>query len=140
MRRIYYRFPQRIDLTFTLGLPFPEALKHIVTELDGAETTKTTGKELVKVKSKVEIAVDRATFGEITPDILKPGAITEAADLRISVLALALRGGGKVPIANDAFLVRLTDRTKYTDIEISKEGDVPGLDALDVKNLILGKS
>ncbi len=140
MRRIYYRFPQRIELTFTLGLPFPEALKHIVSELDGAETTKTTGKELVKVKTMVEIAVDRATFGEVTPDVFKPGAITEAADLRISVLTLALRGGGKVPIANDVFLVRLTDCTRHTDIDIAKEGDIPGLDALDIKNLILGKS
>ncbi|OPY37034.1 MAG: hypothetical protein A4E35_01496 [Methanoregula sp. PtaU1.Bin051] len=140
MRRIYYRFPQRIDLTFTLGLPFHEAIRHIVTELDGAEKTKTTGKELVKVKSKVEIAIDRATFGDVTPDILKPGAISEAADFRISVLALALRGGSKVPIANDVFLVRLTDRIKHTDIEIAKESGIPGLDALDIKNLILGKS
>lgn len=140
MRRIYYRFPQKIDLSFTLGLPFHEALRHVVAELDGTESTKTTGKELVKVKSKVEIAIDRATFGEVTPDVLKPGAITEAADLRISVLTLALRGGGKVPVANDAFYVRLTDRMKHTDVDIAKEGSIPGLDALDVKNLILQKS
>ena len=110
MRRIYYRFPQRIDHSFAMGLPFLETIKHIVS-LDGSETTKTSsGKELVKVKIKVEAAVDRATFGDITPEILRPGTVTEALDLRISVLALALRGGGKVPIANDAFFVRLTDR------------------------------
>ncbi len=140
MRRIYYRFPQRVDLSFVLGLPFTNALRHIVTELNGAESTKTTGKELVRVRTKVEVAMDRATFAEVTPDILKPGAITEAVDLRISVLALALRGGGKVPIANDVFYVRLTERNRNTDIEIAKEGNAPGVDALDLKNLILGKS
>jgi len=139
MRRIYYRFPQKTDLLFALGLPFTEALRHIVTELDGAESTKTAGNELVRVRTNVEVAVDRATFGEVTPDVLRPGTITEAADLRISVLTLALRGGGKVPIANDAFFVRLTDRVKHTDVEIAKEGNAPGLDALDIKNLILGK-
>lgn len=140
MRRISYRFPQRVDLSFTLGLPFLEALRHIVTELDGTEKTKTTGKELVQVRTKVEVAADRATFGDVPPDIFKAGAITEAVDLRISVLALALRGGGKVPIANDVFYVRLTDRSRNTDVEIAKEGSTPGVDALDIKNLILGKS
>lgn len=140
MRRIYYRFPQKTDLSFALGLPFPEAIRHIITELDGAESTKIANKELVKVRTHVQVAIDRATFGEVTPDTVKPGAITEAADLRISVLTLALRGGGKVPVANDAFFVRLTDRANHTDVEIAKEGNAPGLDALDIKNLILGKS
>ena len=139
MRRIYYRFPQRIDLSFAMGLPFLETIKHIAS-LDGSETTKTSsGKELVKVKIKVEVAIDRATFGDITPEILRAGTVTEALDMRISVLALALRGGGKVPIANDVFFVRLTDRVRHTDIDISKEGAAAGLDALDMKNLLLGK-
>ena len=144
MRRIYYRFPQKIDLSFTMGTTFMETIKHIAS-LDGSETTKTSttktssGKELVKVKIKVEVAIDRATFGDITPEILRPGTVTEALDMRISVLALALRGGGKVPIANDAFFVRLTDRVRNTDIDIAKEGAASGLDALDMKNLLLGK-
>ncbi len=138
MRRIYYRFPQKVDLSFAMGMPFLETLKHIAS-LDGAETTKTSGKDLVRVKTKIEVAIDRATFGEITPDVLRPGTITEAADLRVSVLALALRGSGKVPIANDAFFVRLTDRMKHTDVEIAKDGKASGLDALDIKNLLLGK-
>jgi hypothetical protein len=138
MRRIYYLFPQKVDLSFSLGLPFQEAIRHIAS-LDGTETTKTSGKELVKVKIRVEVAIDRATFGEITPDVLRPGTITEALDLHISVLALALRGGGKVPIANDAFFVRLSDRIKYTDVDCAKEGNPGGLDALDLKNIILGK-
>lgn len=140
MRRIYYRFPQRVDLSFTLGLTFPEALKHIISELDGTEKTKTTGKELVKVRTKVEVAADRASFCDIQPDIFKPGVITEAVDFRISVLALALRGGNKVPIANDVFYIRLTDQNRNTDVEIAKEGSTPGVDALDIKNLILGKT
>lgn len=139
MRRIYYRFPPKIDLSFAMGVPFLEAIRHIVS-LDGSETTKTsTGKELVKVKIKVEAAVDRATFGDIMPDLVRPGTVTEALDMRISVLALALRGGGKVPVANDVFFVRLTDRVRHTDIDIAKEGAPAGLDALDMKNLLLGK-
>jgi hypothetical protein len=138
MRRIYYRFPQKTDLSFAMGLPFLETIRHIAA-LDGSETTKTSAKELVRVKTRVEVAIDRATFGDITPEMLRPGTITEALDLRISVLALALRGGGKVPIANDAFFVRITDRIKYTDIEIAKEGTPGGLDALDMKNILLGK-
>jgi len=139
MRRIYYRFPQRVDLSFAMGMPFLETLKYIA-ELDNHETTKTTGKELVRVKTKVEIAIDRATFGEITQETLRPGLITEAADLRVSVLALALRGGGKVPIANDIFYLRLSDRVSRTDIDIAKDGDAPGLDALDMNNILLGSS
>ena len=137
MRRIYYRFPQRVDLSFAMGMPFNETLKYIA-GLNNEEATKTTGKELVKVKTKVEIAIDRATFGEISPDVLRPGVITEAADLRVSVLALALRGGGKVPIANDIFYLRLTDQVSRTDIDIAKEGRGEGLDALDMKNILLG--
>ena len=55
---------------------------------------------------KVELATNRAEFGDITPDVLRPGVITEAADIRISVLALALRGTGKIPVANDVFFVQ----------------------------------
>jgi hypothetical protein len=121
-----------------MGLPFLDTIKHIVL-LDGNETTKTSGKELVKVKTKVEVAIDRATFGEVTPDVTRPGTITEALDLRISVLALALRGGGKVPIANEVFFVRLTDRVRHTDIDIAKDGKPGGLDALDMKRILLGK-
>jgi len=137
MRRIYYRFPQRIDLSFAMGMPFNETLKYIA-GLDNFESTKTTGKELVKVKTKIKIAIDRATFGDITPDVLRPGIITEAADMQVSMLALALRGGGKVPIANDVFYIRLTDQGSRTDIDIAKEGQGEGLDALDMKNILLG--
>jgi hypothetical protein len=137
MRRIYYRFPQRVDLSFAMGMPFNETLKYIA-GLDNEESTKTTGKELVRVKTKVKIAIDRATFGDVTPDVLRPGVITEAADIQVSVLALALRGGGKVPIANDIFYLRLTDKASRTDIDIAKEGSGEGLDALDMKNILLG--
>jgi hypothetical protein len=137
MRRICYRFPQRVDLSFAMGMPFNETLRYIA-DLNGHETTKTTGKELVRVKTKVEIALDRASFGDITPDVLRPGAITEAVDLKCSVLALALRGGGKVPIANDVFYLRLTDQVSRTDIDIAKDGSGEGLDALDMKNILLG--
>jgi hypothetical protein len=140
MRRIYYRFPQRVDLSFTFGLPFTESLKHIITELDGAQSTKTNGKELVQVKTSVEIAADRTSFCDVSPDLLRPGVITEAVDLRVSLLALALRGGGKVPIANDVFFIRLSDRHSNTEIDIAKEGNTAGLDALDIKNLILGRA
>jgi hypothetical protein len=137
MRRIYYRFPQRVDLSFAMGMPFTETLNYIA-DLDNSESTKTTGKELVKVKVKVRIALDRATFGDITPDVRRPGVVTEAVDMQVSLLALALRGGGKVPIANDVFYLRLTDQITRTDIDIAKEGRGEGLDALDMKNILLG--
>ena len=137
MRRIYYRFPQRVDLSFTMGMSFNETLKYIA-GLDNEESTKTTGKELVRVKTKVKIAIDRATFGDITPEVLRQGVITEAADMQVSVLEMALRGGGKVPIANDIFYLRLTDRGSRTDIDIAKEGSGEGLDALDMKTILLG--
>ena len=139
MRRIYYRFPQRVDLSFAMGMPFPETLQYLA-ELNGHESTKTTGKELVRVKVKIEIAINRAEFGDITPDVLRLGAVTESADLKVSILALALRGSGKVPVANDVFYVRLTDRSTCTDIDIAKEVPGEGIDALDVKNILLGKT
>lgn len=139
MRRICYRYPQRVDLSFAMGMTFPETLKYIA-ELNGQESTKTTGKELVRIRVKVELATNRAEFGDITPDVLRPGVITEAADIRISVLALALRGTGKIPVANDVFFVRLTDRNTCTDIDIARQDSGEGLDALDMKNILLGKS
>jgi hypothetical protein len=120
-----------------MGMPFNETLKYIA-GLNNEESTKTTGKELVRIKTKVKIAIDRATFGDVTPEVLRPGVITEAADMQVSVLALALRGGGKVPIANDIFYLRLTDQASRTDIDIAKEGSGEGLDALDMKNILLG--
>jgi len=126
-----------VDLSFAMGMPFNETLKYIA-GLDNAESTKRTEKDLVKVKAKVKIAVDHATFGEITPDVLKPGVITEAVDLQVSILLLALRGGGKVPIGNEVFFLRLTDQVSRTDIDIAKEGRGEGLDALDMKNILLG--
>jgi hypothetical protein len=120
-----------------MGMTFPETLKYIA-ELNGQESTKTTGKELVRVRVKVEIAINRAEFGDITPDVLRPGVITESADLKVTVLALALRGTGKVPVANDVFYVRLTDRNTSTDIDIAKEGPGEGLDARDMKKILLG--
>jgi len=137
MRRIYYRFPQRVDLSFAMGMPFNETLKYIAS-LNNEESTKTTGTDQVKVKTNIEIAVDRASFGDITADVLRQGIITEAADIRASVLAIALRGGGKVPIANDIFYLRLTDQGARTDIDIAKDGRGEGLDALDMKNILLG--
>jgi hypothetical protein len=137
MRRIYYHFPQRVDLSFTMGMPFNETLNYIASR-NNEETTKTTGKELRKIKLQIRIAVDRVTFGDITPDMLRPGIITEAADIQVSVLTLALRGGGKVPIGNDIFYLRLTDQVSRTDIDITKEGHGEGLDALDMKNILLG--
>ncbi|MDD1702432.1 MAG: hypothetical protein LUQ31_05585 [Methanoregula sp.] len=137
MRRIYYLYPQRVDLSFAMGMTFPETLRYI-SDLNGQESTKTTGKELVRIKVKVEIALNRAEFGDISPEDLRPGAITEEADLKISVLALALRGGGKVPIANDIFYVRLTDQASCTDIDIAKADAKDGLDALDMKKILLG--
>jgi hypothetical protein len=137
MRRIYYHFPQRVDLSFTMGMPFNETLNYIASR-NNEETTKTTGKELRKIKLQIRIAVDRVTFGDITPDMLRPGIITEAADIQVSVLTLALRGGGKVPIGNDIFYLRLTDQVSRTDIDITKEGHGEGLDALDMKNMLLG--
>lgn len=136
MRRICYRFPQRVDLSFAMGMPFNETLRHIA-GLDNHEVTKTTGKELVRIKTRMEIALDRATFGEISPDVLRPGVITEVVDFKCSVLELALRGGGKVPVANDVFYIRLTDQVSRTDIDIAKEGSGEGLDALDMKKILL---
>jgi len=120
-----------------MGMSFNETLKYIA-GFDNAESTKKTEKELVKVKSKVKIAIDRTTFGDLTPGVLSPGVITEAADLQVSILLLALRGGGKVPIGNEVFYLRLTDRISRTDIDIAKEGRGEGLDALDMKNILLG--
>ena len=54
MRRICYRFPQRVDLSFAMGMPFNETLRYIA-DMDGQESTKTTTntskQELVRVKT-----------------------------------------------------------------------------------------
>ena len=53
MRRIYYRFPQRVDLSFAMGMPFNETLKYIA-GLDNAESTKKNRKRTGQGKDKGE--------------------------------------------------------------------------------------
>jgi hypothetical protein len=62
MRRINYHFPQRVDLSFTMGMPFNETLNYVA-GFDNAESTRRTEKELVKVKTKVKITVDGRHLG-----------------------------------------------------------------------------
>ena len=139
MRRIYYRYPQRVDLSFAMGMTFPETLKYIA-ELNGQESTKTTGKELVRMPG--EGRAPRQTGLNSATSL--PMSCAPASSPRLPISgSRCLRlpcGDRKIPVANDVFFVRLTDRNTCTDIDIARQDSGEGLDALDMKNILLGKS
>lgn len=137
MRRVYYRFPTRFDLNFSLMVPFPRAIGTIAA-LHRTHTTRREGGDLFKHHLILEIADDRTRF---LPVDLLPGLaneVTESADFRISVHETLLRPEGRVPVSENTFLVRVVDRGPQSEVFVVKDGTGGSLDALDVRDRLKG--
>jgi hypothetical protein len=137
MRRPYYRFFGSPDPEFTLLTPFRDALARIVS-FNNREEKRGTGPDRRMVKSMVQLTKDRTLFGQILPDALAPGAITECADFRITLQLSGLSAGQKVPLSGNTFLIRITDRGSTTRCELVAEGRHPGMTVQDLKAILEG--
>ncbi|QSZ67048.1 hypothetical protein RJ40_05830 [Methanofollis aquaemaris] len=137
MRRVYYRFPTRFDLNFSLMVPFPRAIGAIAA-LHRTHTNRREGADLFKHHLILEIADDRTRFlpVDLLPDIAVE--VTESADFRFSIHETLLRPEGRVPVSENTFLVRVVDRGPQSEVFVVKEGTAGSLDALDVRDHLKG--
>lgn len=137
MRRVYYRFPTRFDLNFTLTSPFGQALRYIAA-LHRTHVTCRQGNDLYKRDIILEIADDRTRFLplDLIPDLT--GEVTESADFRFSVHDTLLRPEGRRPVSESVFLVRIVDRGPQCEVFVVKEGTSGSMDAMDVRTILKG--
>ncbi|MBP2146303.1 hypothetical protein J2129_001757 [Methanofollis sp. W23] len=137
MRRVYYRFPTRFDLNFSLMVPFPQAIRAIAA-LHRTHTNRREDGNLFKHHIILEIADDHTHF--LPVDLLSgiEDMVTESADFRFSVHETLLRPEGRVPVSENVFLLRVVDRGPQSEVFVVKEGTAGSLDALDVRDLLRG--
>jgi hypothetical protein len=137
MRRVYYRFPTRFDLNFTLCAPFGQALRYVAA-LHRTHTTCRQGNDLHKRDILLEIADDRTRF--LPLDLLPALAeeVTESADFRFSVHETLLRPEGRRPVSENTFLIRIVDRGPQSEVFVVKDGVTGSMDAMAVREILKG--
>ncbi|WP_298667355.1 hypothetical protein [uncultured Methanofollis sp.] len=137
MRRVYYRFPTRFDLNFTLSSPFGQALRYVAA-LHRTHITCRQGDDLLKRDLLLEIADDRTRF--LPLDLIPTLAteVTESADFRFSVHETLLRAEGRRPVSENVFLMRIVDRGPQSEVFVVKEGVTGSMDAVDVREILKG--
>ncbi|MHC1626458.1 MAG: hypothetical protein ACXQTN_03845 [Methanoculleaceae archaeon] len=137
MRRVYHRFPQRIDLDFEIDRPFPRVLTAIW-KVHNTHTTAERGGSLVKSKVLVEISATPTRFLRLDESADSPDEVEETADFRFSIRETVLKPEGRIPLSENIFLLRCIDRGLRTDCMVVKENRSGGMDALDFKEFIQG--
>lgn len=136
MRRIYHKFPTKIDLDFEVDCPLFVLLKFLW-DLDGTHDTGKHEDTLVKTSYEISVADKRTQF--ITLDECGTYLdITEAADFRIILHSAILRPDGRSPLSLDTFLLRAEDKGNKTDLAVVKTGGRGEADAMTIKKLIQG--
>jgi hypothetical protein len=138
MRRVYYRFPNRCDLDFVIEEPFITVIERIGS-FDGTHITKRVGDELIKLDLRVFVAKERTEFERIENIRDFYDNTTEIADFRIVFNETILTGERRIPRSATSFLVKVEEKGMACDCFIAKEGSSGNVDALDLKNLILGR-
>ena len=137
MRRIYHRFPKRCDLVFDINVPFSDAAGTIV-RLNGTHEAARLGDEMVRIDFQVQVADQKISFLSVdeVPGLLYN--LTEAVDFQIELKETLLSSERRIPRSRNVFLVRLEEVGMATECTIAKTSSMTGLDALDLKRLILG--
>ncbi len=137
MRRIYHRFPLKIDLDFDLERPFREVLT-CIGMMNGTHITTRRNDKLVKSSVAIEISDNMTGFTGL--DALRSLAdeVTDAADFRIEIHETLLKGEGRFPLSADTFLLRIQDQRERTGCIVVKEGSYGAVDAMDLKRMLLG--
>ena len=138
MRRVYFRFPLRCDLDFVVEEPFLTVISRIGS-FDGEHITKKVGGELVKLDLQVFVAKDKTGFDKIEKIPGFYDTTTDTVDFRIVFNETILTGERRIPRSTTSFLVKVEEKGMACDCFIAKEGTVGNVDALDLKNLILGR-
>lgn len=138
MRRVYFRFPLRCDLDFVAEEPFMTVISRIGS-FDGEHITKKVGGELVKLDLQVFVAKDKTGFDKIENIHGFYDTTTDTVDFRIVFNETILTGERRIPRSTTSFLVKVEEKGMACDCFIAKEGTVGNVDALDLKNLILGR-
>lgn len=138
MRRVYYRFPLRCDLDFVIEEPFMTVISRIGS-FDGTHITKKLGEDLIKLDLQVFVAKEKTGFDKIENIPGFYDTTTDTVDFRISFNETILTGERRIPRSTTSFLVKVEEKGMSCDCFIAKEGTAGNVDALDLKNLILGR-
>jgi RecB family endonuclease NucS len=137
MRTVYHRFPTNFDLDFEISKPFGEVLRCIRT-LHESHTTSKKGIDLVKCQTLVQVAHNKTTFEPVNRLPPIEDSVTEVADFRMIVRETRLTPKNRVPVSENAFLVRVADKKTFTEITIAKEESRGDMDAMDLKEILKG--
>ncbi|WP_342679002.1 hypothetical protein [Methanofollis sp. UBA420] len=137
MRRVYYRFPTRFDLNFTLSSPFGQALVYVAA-LHRTHTTCRQGDDLYKRDILLELADDRTRFLPLDLIPALASEVTESADFRFSIHETLLRPEGRRPVSENIFLMRIVDRGPQSEVFVVKEGVAGSMDAMDIREILKG--
>ncbi|HDQ07591.1 MAG TPA: hypothetical protein ENN44_02245 [Methanoculleus sp.] len=137
MRRIYHRFPRRCDLVFDINVPFSDAAGTIV-RLNGTHEAARLGDEMVRIDFQVQVADQKISFLPVDEVAGLLYNLTEAVDFQIELKETLLSSERRIPRSRNVFLVRLEEVGMATECTITKTSSMTGLDALDLKRLILG--
>lgn len=134
MRTVYHRFPTSFDLDFELRRSFPDALQ-CLRRLHMTHTTAKKGLNLVKCEVILHIAKDKTGFisMEAFPSLEE---VTEMADFRMVIRETKLTAKSRIPVSENSFLLRLMDKGATTEVTVAKEGQMGGMDAIDLRSLI----
>ena len=106
---------------------------------DGEHITKKVGDELVKLDLQVFVAKDKTGFDKIENIPGFYDTTTDTVDFRIMFNETILTGERRIPRSTTSFLVKVEEKGMSCDCYIAKEGVAGNVDALDLKNLILGR-
>ena len=137
MRRIYYRFPQSIDLDFEIARPFRDVLACIA-RLNNTHATRRGPGGLIKERVVIQIAEGRTRSGDL--DDLSPleETVAETADFRVDLQKTLLTPEKRLPISENVFYLRIVDKGAVTECYVAKEGSHGDLDAIDLRTILKG--
>jgi hypothetical protein len=137
MRRIYHRFPLKVDLTFEITRPFAEVVRCIV-GLDNTHTTDRIGDDLVKLDFVVDVAESKTRFEPVDRIPGLCDTLSEEADFRITLNETLLTPERRVPLSENRFYLRVHDSGPRCECFAVKEGTSGGMDAMHLRNYVMG--
>ena len=138
MRKIYHRFPMRNDLVFTIKRPFIDVVSRVCALHGTHETGRTPGGEMVRIDFNAAVADKKITFVPVDscPDLLN--TITEAVDFQIELKETTIMSDKRIPRSKNVFLLRLEETGMACECTVVKTSTMAGLDALDLRRLLVG--
>jgi len=134
MRRIYHKFPPKIDLDFDIECPLFVVLK-CLWDMNGTHRTEKEEDSLIKTTYEIAVADKRTQFMALD-EFGSYLDITEAADFRIVLHSAILKPEGRSPLSLDTFLLRAEDKGEKTEFAVVKVGGRGSPDAMTIKRLI----